>query len=86
MPRCNVREGAPRQLPQPSSLALLLDQHPPCPAVRRLLVLGTPMVLEELLTYASTLISMAAAGRLGAFPLAVFSLSHSVTNITGQCC
>ena len=42
------------------------------------------MVLEECLTYASTLISMAAVGRLGAFALGAFVLSHSVTNITGQ--
>ena len=42
--------GAPHQLLQPSSLALLPYHQPPCPAARRLLVLGTPMVLEELLT------------------------------------
>lgn len=78
--------GAPH--PTPAALLSRPASLPPIalPCCRRLLVLGTPMVLEELLTYASTLISMAAAGRLGAFPLAVFSLSHSVTNITGQCC
>lgn len=45
--------------------------------------MATPLVLEEALSYASTLISLAYAGRLGARALSVFALSHSLTNITG---
>lgn len=48
-----------------------------------MLAIATPMILEEALSYASTLISLAYAGRLGARALSVFALSHSLTNITG---
>lgn len=50
---------------------------------RRIASMATPLVLEEALSYASTLISLAYAGRLGARALSVFALSHSLTNITG---
>lgn len=42
------------------------------------------MIGEEVAYYASTIISVAMAGRLGGFALGAFSLSHAVTNITGE--
>ncbi|KAL4438174.1 hypothetical protein ABPG77_010535 [Micractinium sp. CCAP 211/92] len=61
------------------------DERAVLPAAegRRMLAIATPMILEEALSYASTLISLAYAGRLGAHALSVFALSHSLTNITG---
>lgn len=50
----------------------------------RIVTIAAPMILEEALSYASTLISLAYAGRLGARALSVFALSHSLTNITGE--
>lgn len=50
---------------------------------KRILAIGAPLCMEEVLSYSSTMISLAYAGRLGARPLSVFSLSHSLTNITG---
>lgn len=49
----------------------------------RLVSLGWPLVVEEVLTYLSTVIAVAMVGQLGAFQLSAFALARSVTNITG---
>ncbi|KAL4448503.1 hypothetical protein ABPG75_005722 [Micractinium tetrahymenae] len=62
------------------------DERAALPAAeegRRIVAIAAPMVVEEALSYASTLIALAYAGRLGARALSVFALSHSLTNITG---
>lgn len=49
----------------------------------RLTSLGWPLVVEEVVTYGSTIIAILMVGKLGAFPLSVFSLARSITNMTG---
>ena len=51
---------------------------------RRLVLLGSPLVVEEVVSYGSTIYALACVGRLGATPLAVFTLAHSLTNMTGN--
>ena len=67
----------------------LTPMHHPVHSMCSLLAIGAPMIAEELLTYASTLVSLAYAGRLpvapgGVHPLSAFALSRSLTNITGR--
>lgn len=50
---------------------------------KRILFLGGPLVIEEVVSYASTLVAMGMVGRLGASALGAYTLAHSITNITG---
>lgn len=56
------------------------------PPACRILAIGGPMSAEEAFAYASTVLAMACAGRLGGFALGVFTLSHALSNITGAPC
>jgi hypothetical protein len=40
--------------------------------------------VEEVISYASTLVALGMVGRLGGSALGAYSLAHSVTNITGK--
>ncbi|GAB4817451.1 hypothetical protein N2152v2_004497 [Parachlorella kessleri] len=66
-------------------LAMPLEQvlATPTQEAYRLLSLGWPIVVEEVITFGSTVIAIGIVGRLGPLQLSIFSLARSVTNITG---
>lgn len=87
---CMAVDGAagfgsqPRRLCLPSPTAhAITSATPHRPRPHRILGIGAPLVLEEVLAFLSTIISVAYAGRLGGYSLGVFTLSHALTNITG---
>ncbi len=58
---------------------------PPLPApLRRLVQLGWPLMLEQVVTYSSVVISLGMAGHLGAAALAAVLLARAVNDIAGR--
>ena len=70
---------APRCFTESRNTNLLLALAP-----GSILGIGAPLVLEELLSYSSTVLSLGFAGRLGPAALSAFTLAHAVTNISGD--